>query len=652
MPVRNDTSAAADKPPTKESSVSSFFHAELALAESLPNNFKQSFKSELKENWPHLAVEAGVSLVVGAAVAAVSRNPALVGRVVGQVISHENPVALGESMVKYVKPVMTALPYVFGATAVADAGHRIAVPALDLAQHPENKAVDEKLFANNVSSLTQDAIVTGVSGFAGVRFGMARTTPFVKSVSVVDGSVPQNLVAETPTNTLAAHSPDAHAQPAPLVQLAEPVVDTGNWLMRSAVVKGRKLIDVADVPHENPEVVKAQSYQKDSAASAPWRRTAPMRQRYASLEGRHEADVVVVGGGVVGLQTAHELGSYGINTVVLDRGLVGSGTSSFMGAMGTYAEDPGFKAILDSHGEDGFRSRLRELTTSRASVQQLARLYGADWKNVNSYNVSYEDNDAALQAEVDLLHRFNDMEPRFVTGDAASKIFAPAKSAVIFPNEGNLNPYKFSLGLAGSGKFTVHENSPVLGIAVGAKGDGVDVFSPSGTIHAKKVVFATNGPAPMFSFLNDHLEPVQCFATTADIGQHLPGNFFDTDPGAFTYWRQFGVKPFGKHETLIGGTARFLNEMTAEPDAPRLAARVSSLFNGAQAKDPVSALIFTAYSDGLPVASPHPDYPDVWTATGAGGTGLVNGNLMARTIRTQFQTPGAENLISATRFVN
>jgi glycine/D-amino acid oxidase-like deaminating enzyme len=420
----------------------------------------------------------------------------------------------------------------------------------------------------------------------------------------------------------------------------------------SAIARGMTLIDVADVPHANPEVTKAQSFQNDSSESAPWNRTATQHQRYRSLEGRQEADVVVVGGGVVGLQTAHELGSHGISTVVLDKGLVGSGTSRFMGAMGTYAEDSGFKGIYDVHGPAGFSSRLRALQSSRASVQQLARQYGADWQNVHSFNVSYDENDAALKEEVELLHRFNDLAPEFVTGDAASKIFAPAKSAVIFPNEGNLNPYKFSLGLAASGKFAVHENSPVLGIAVGAPGDGVDVFSPSGTIHAKKVVFATNGPAPMFSFLNDHLIPVQCFATTADIGQELPGNFFDTDSNAFTYWRQFGVKPFGPTETLIGGTARFLNEMNAEPDSPRLNARVSELFDGAKPKNPVTAVIFTAYSDGLPVAGPHPQYPDVWTATGAGGTGLVNGNLMARTIRQQLQTPSEENLVSPTRFAN
>ena len=418
----------------------------------------------------------------------------------------------------------------------------------------------------------------------------------------------------------------------------------------SAVQRGAVLLDVADVPSANPEVTRAQEFQDRSSASAPWNRTAPVVQRFNSFEGDTDADVVVVGGGVVGLQTAHELGSHGMKTIVLDKGLVGSGTSRFMGAMGTYAEDAGFGGILQAHGEEGFSRRLQALLESRASVQQLAQRYGADWRDVHSYNVSYDANDPALQEEVDLLHRFGDMAPRFVTGEAAARIFAPAGSIAIFPNEGNLNPYKLSLGLANSGKFAVYENSPVLGIAVGAPGDGVDVFSPGGTIHAKKVVFATNGPAPMFSDLNQHLVPVQCFATVADIGQKLPGNFFDTDSTAFTYWRQFGVKPFGPTETLIGGTARFLNDDTAAPDSPRLNARVSELFSGARARDPITALIFTAYSDGIPVAGPHPKYPDIWSATGAGGTGLVNGNWMARTIRQQLMATGDENLISPTRF--
>src|SRR5262249_42501266 len=235
-------------------------------------------------------------------------------------------------------------------------------------------------------------------------------------------------------------------------------------------------------------------------------------------------------------------------------------------------------------------------------------------------------------------------------GSDASKIFAPANSAIVFPHEGNLNPYKFSLGLAKSGKFSVYENSPVLGVTVGAPGEGVRVYTPNGMVQARKVVFATNGPAQMFEYLKDHIVPVQCFATLADIGRKLPGNFFDTDTTAFTYWRQFGLPQFGPNETLVGGTARFLNEQTAAPDSPRLKTRVGELFHGANANNPITALIYTAYSDGLPVAGPHPKYPDIWTATGAGGTGLVNGNLIGRTIREQLTAPTTENLISPDRF--
>jgi len=206
MTDRSDASAAVDKHPVKEpakesvneSSVSKFFHAELALAESLPQNFKQSFTSELKENWPHLLVEAGVGLAAGAAVAAITKNPALVGRVLGQVIRHENPVALGESMAKVIKPAIKVVPWVFGASAVADATGRVVTPALDLARHPENKAVDEKLFANNVSSLVQDYTVAGVSGLAGAKFSWGRTAPYVNSGPEVDFSPQQKWAAENP----------------------------------------------------------------------------------------------------------------------------------------------------------------------------------------------------------------------------------------------------------------------------------------------------------------------------------------------------------------------------------------------------------------------------------------------------------------------
>ncbi len=413
----------------------------------------------------------------------------------------------------------------------------------------------------------------------------------------------------------------------------------------------RTIVDIDDVDHPNPEVVKAEKLQERSAPHVPWNRTVRQRQRFASLEGTRNVDVAVIGGGIVGLQVAHELGSNDVTTAVLQKGLIADGTTRFMGAMGTYAEDAGFGGIYNVHGPEGFAKRLRALIESRSSVQNLARKYGADWRDVNSYNISYDANDPALREEVDLLHRFGDRDPQFVTGSRAAEVFGPAQSAIIFPHEGNLNPYKLALGLAHSGKFSVYEKSPVMGITIGAPGDPVHVYTPEGKVIARKVVFATNGPSPLFHYLNDQLVPVQCFATRGFIGQKLPGNFFDTDSSAFTYWRQFNLPKFGPTETLIGGSARFLDKEPASAQAPRLNQRVEELFGVKPAQqDPITALIYTAYSDGIPIAGPHPKYPDIWTATGAGGTGLVNGNWIARTIRQQLLQPGSENLISPDRF--
>jgi hypothetical protein len=200
MVERSDASATGDKQPAaaKESSVGEFIHAELGLVKSLPQNFSKSFSSNLEEHWPHLLLDAGVGVVAGAAVAALTRNPALVGRAIGEIMSHENPVALGESMAAFVKPAMAALPYVFGGAAVGDAGNRLATPALDLMRHPENKAVDEKLFANNVSSLVQDYTVAGVSGLAGAKFSWGRTAPYVNSGPEVDFSAQRAWAEENP----------------------------------------------------------------------------------------------------------------------------------------------------------------------------------------------------------------------------------------------------------------------------------------------------------------------------------------------------------------------------------------------------------------------------------------------------------------------
>jgi len=420
------------------------------------------------------------------------------------------------------------------------------------------------------------------------------------------------------------------------------------WTGEDFTPISRHVIDIAEAP-ANEEVAKALDFQRNS--SSPWLRTADATKRFPTLKGDVNADTVVVGSGVVGQQIADRLSGMGLKVVVLERGKVASGTSGMMGAMNTFVPDTGFEVMADKYGPERFAQIMRRSIQARTESENLGRQFG-DFQPFDSFNIGYSANHEGIAAEARIAQQF-DPRIRFVTGGDAEKIFPAARSAAIFPSEGNLNPRKMLLGMAGSGRYATFEDSPVLGVA--KSGDGADVFTPEGVVHARKVIFATNGPVTPFSSINDHLTPVQTFANVADIGTHLPGNFFDApdasvEKPAFSYWRQFNLPGFKADETLVGGTAHMLDTEQAVGYEPGLPEVTKKLFN-ALGRDQSTAVIFTSYADGAPIYAVHPKYPFMSLATGGGGTGLVGGALLAQAAA--MEAGGhADELLSPNRFLN
>jgi glycine/D-amino acid oxidase-like deaminating enzyme len=133
----------------------------------------------------------------------------------------------------------------------------------------------------------------------------------------------------------------------------------------------------------------------------------------------------------------------------------------------------------------------------------------------------------------------------------------------------------------------------------------------------------------------------------------LPGNFFDAPDAAdgpvpFSYWRQFGLPGFKPDETLVGGTAHFLDEGKAVPFESQLPIVTKKLF-GADGRDQGTAMIFTSYADGAPIYAVHPEFPAMSMATGGGGTGLVGGALLADAAAMEAQGR-TDELLSPSRF--
>jgi gamma-glutamylputrescine oxidase len=100
-----------------------------------------------------------------------------------------------------------------------------------------------------------------------------------------------------------------------------------------------------------------------------YRATATPYTPHAPLQGRHEARVVVIGGGYAGLNTALGLAERGVRDVVLlEREQVGFGASGRNGGFVFAGYSLGEQALLDQLGEARARA-LFGLTT--AAVQRI-----------------------------------------------------------------------------------------------------------------------------------------------------------------------------------------------------------------------------------------------------------------------------------------
>src|SRR5687768_17520693 len=74
---------------------------------------------------------------------------------------------------------------------------------------------------------------------------------------------------------------------------------------------------------------------------SPWTDRFPRSRvpSYPRLRGRHEIDVVVIGGGLTGCATAYAFAAAGIRVAVIEQGQIGRGASAL--SSGWISDDPG-----------------------------------------------------------------------------------------------------------------------------------------------------------------------------------------------------------------------------------------------------------------------------------------------------------------------
>jgi glycine/D-amino acid oxidase-like deaminating enzyme len=239
----------------------------------------------------------------------------------------------------------------------------------------------------------------------------------------------------------------------------------------------------------------------DRPEGALWWHTSRENTRFPAADGAINADVAIIGGGILGLSAALRLAQGGASVVVLEAAAVGHGASGRNGglvvpSLPRVGPDDAIRA-LGTAGE-----RLIPLVLGApAEVFALVRAHGIDCDAVQAgwLNPAHAATLVpVLERRLAAWRRHGSPATQLDATEARRRIGSDHfHAAIADPTGGHLNPFAYTNGLARAAAAAgarVHEQSRVT--AVCKEGGRWRLQLPSATVQAEQVLQATNAAPP------------------------------------------------------------------------------------------------------------------------------------------------------------
>jgi glycine/D-amino acid oxidase-like deaminating enzyme len=368
----------------------------------------------------------------------------------------------------------------------------------------------------------------------------------------------------------------------------------------------------------------------------------------------HNADVVIVGGGITGAGIAQAFSDAGVSVALMEGGLVGQGSTAASTALLMQETDEELAALtrrykraramriweLSRAAVIDFVATLRGLRIACDLEERDAVYYTVNPETVGDLNAEYRRrrqagfnatwlDDAALFAHTG------------ITGEGAIRSRGNAQ----------FDPYRACIGLLRAAALAgarIFEKSAVR--RIDGSRHGVVVRTRGGAIAAKQVIIATGYATPAFAPLAGRfrMKHTYVLATRPVSGRvrsrlGLPDLLmWDTErPYHYARWTR-------GHRLLLGGQDRPLlparrRQQAFVAQTTRLRGYFEMLLPALRDIEMESAWegLFATTPDGLPYIGPHRRYPRHLFALGYGGNGMTFGFAAARLLLDAFQ--GVEN---------
>jgi glycine/D-amino acid oxidase-like deaminating enzyme len=264
----------------------------------------------------------------------------------------------------------------------------------------------------------------------------------------------------------------------------------------------------------------------------PWLEVA-RAPSYPRFRGDRTADVVIIGGGMAGCAIAYAAATAGFDTLLLESGRVGQGSTSRAGGFLSSEPGPSFRDVVAAHGLKNARRVFEAWRRGALDGAALLRRL-----RINCQLTPRESLVIARGAdERDLRREFDARrEAGFdVSWQTAKQIAARMKldpvSGLKVRDGATLDPYRACVGLAAAASrqgAVCCEQSPVKKVRFTRK--YADVVTGSGTIRTGRVVVATGTATTEFKSLRRHFKRRETyFAMTEPVPAAVRRQLGDPD---------------------------------------------------------------------------------------------------------------------------
>jgi len=253
-----------------------------------------------------------------------------------------------------------------------------------------------------------------------------------------------------------------------------------------------------------------------------WQTTTPALRSYAGRALPDAAEVVVIGGGLMGLSAARRSAELGADTVLLDAERLGFGASTRNGGMC----HPGFKhgvlQLIAEHGEAKGLAIYQESVDAYEHVHELCTTaIDADFKATGGLSLACAPSHfAGMARSVEGLRRAGIRAHLVPQADLREEIATDAHAgAMVNERYAGLNPAKLTHGLAALAEAAgadLHDG--VRALRVRPQADGrVVVETSRGPIIARHVIAGTNGyTGGVTPALRRRLLPIRSYIIVTD----------------------------------------------------------------------------------------------------------------------------------------